>query len=147
VITVEVNGRAIPRFSRSQLAAFVRRAIRAVERADAAPFQATEISIAFVDDGQMKSLNRRFRGKNRTTDVLTFGADPAEADASRPLGEIVISREQAGRQAKLEHHSVGTEVRYLLVHGILHAFGYDHESDRGEMNALELTVREAVGLR
>lgn len=147
MIAVEVNGRAIRGFPRTQLATFVRRAIRAVEKADAAPFQATEISIALVDDAQMKTLNRRFRGKNRTTDVLTFGADPAEADDSRPLGEIVISLEQAGRQARQEKHSVATEVRYLLVHGILHAFGYDHENDRGEMNALELGVRQAVGLR
>jgi probable rRNA maturation factor len=147
VTAVEIIGRAIPRFPRTQLTAFVRRAIRAVEKADAAPFRATGISIALVDDARMKTLNRRFRGVNRTTDVLTFGADPAEVDESRPLGEIVISLEQAGRQARQEGHSLATEVRYLLVHGILHAFGYDHEKDRGEMNALEFEVREAVGLR
>jgi probable rRNA maturation factor len=88
----------------------------------------------------MRELNRKFRRKNKTTDVLTFRGD------GPLLGEIVISVDQARRQAADEKHSVAIEVRYLILHGILHAMGYDHETDNGEMHALELKVRAKVGL-
>ena len=107
------------------------------------------MSIALVDDDAMAELNRQFRKKNKTTDVLTFPADDSYSEPSqkgRPLGDIVISLDQARRQAADEKHSLATEIRYLILHGILHALGYDHETDKGEMNALEVTVREAVGL-
>ena len=97
-----------------------------------------DVSIVFVDDQTMRKLNRQFRHKNKTTDVLTFPDDDS--------CEIVISIEQARRQAKVERHSLATEIRYLVLHGILHALGYDHETDQGEMDALELRVREKVGL-
>jgi probable rRNA maturation factor len=127
-VKVEVSGAAVPRLSRREIAAFARRVLRVARgRLD-------ELSVAFVGDATMKTLNRRFRRKNTTTDVLTFP------------DEIVISIDQARRQARDEKHSLATEVRYLLLHGILHALGYDHESDRGEMNALEFSVRKRVGL-
>src|SRR5258708_39799260 len=97
----------------------------------------------------MRELNKRFRRKNRTTDVLTFPADESYAEPKskgRPLGDIVISVDQARRQAAEERHSLATEVRYLIVHGILHSLGFDHETDNGEMNALEMEVRAVVGL-
>ena len=125
---VEVSGAAVPRLSRREIAAFARRALRAARG------EIAELSIAFVDDATMRRLNRRFRLENRTTDVLTFP------------GEIVISLPQARRQACDEKHSLATEVRYLILHGILHALGHDHETDGGEMNALELRVRAKVGL-
>ncbi len=134
-IDVEITGRAIPRFSRREAAAFVRKVLRTARNREI-----TDVSIAFVDDATMKRLNQKFRQKNTTTDVLTFPADEGSA-------EIVISIAQARRQAKTERHSLATEVRYLLVHGVLHALGYDHETDRGEMNELELKVRETVGLK
>ena len=108
-----------------------------------------EVSIAIVDDDAMRNLNRKFRKKNKTTDVLTFPADDSDADpnaAGRPLGEIVISIDQARRQAMEQKHSLAIEIRYLILHGILHALGYDHATDNGEMNALEIEVRSAVGL-
>ena len=86
----------------------------------------------------MRNLNRKFRRKNKTTDVLTF---PGEESC-----EIVISVDQARKQAVREKHPVTTELRYLILHGVLHGLGYDHETDSGEMNALELKTREAVGL-
>ena len=125
---VDVAGAAIPRLSRRAIADFARRVLRA-SRGDIA-----ELSIAFVDDAAMRALNRKFRRKNKTTDVLTFP------------DEIVISLDQARRQAREERHSLATEVRYLIAHGILHALGYDHETDHGEMNELELAVRQRVGL-
>ncbi|HEV7428378.1 MAG TPA: rRNA maturation RNase YbeY [Thermoanaerobaculia bacterium] len=142
---VEVTGAAVPRFSRREIAEFVRRVLIALRVDD----DIHEVSIAIVDDDAMRNLNRKFRKKNKTTDVLTFPADDSDADpnaSGRPLGDIVISIDQARRQATDQKHSLATEIRYLILHGILHALGYDHETDQGEMNALELEVRSAVGL-
>jgi probable rRNA maturation factor len=135
---VEVSGTAIARFNRRDIAEFTRKVLLALERQHRLRKSLSEVSIALVDDATMRRLNRTFRHTNKTTDVLTFPADLS--------GEIVICVDQARRQAMQEKHSVATEVRYLLVHGILHALGYDHESDNGEMNELEVDVREAVGL-
>jgi probable rRNA maturation factor len=149
VTTVEITGAAIPRLTRRELSEFVRRALLELDRLGVLEEEITVVSIAFVDDEAMTNLNRTFRKKNRTTDVLTFPADDSynEPSASgRPLGDIVISVDQARRQASGEHHSLPTEIRYLVLHGILHALGYDHETDAGEMNALELKVRPLVGL-
>ena len=132
---VDVTGRAIPRLPRREIGAFVHKVLQYVKS------DVREVSIAFVGDDAMTSLNRKFRRKNKTTDVLTF---PGE---DQFLGDIVISVDQARRQAADEKHSLATEVRYLILHGILHALGYDHETDNGEMNALELKIRARVGLR
>ena len=121
----------MPRLSRREIAAFAQRVLRACGTGSQ---PVLELSIAFVDDKTMRALNRKFRRKDKTTDVLTFP------------DEIVISLDQARRQARGEGHSLATEVRYLIAHGVLHALGYDHETDHGEMNALELKVREKVGL-
>ena len=129
---VDVSGPAVPRLSRASIALFVGRVLRAARARGIA-----EVSIAFVSDAAMRRLNRKYRGRDQTTDVLTF---PGE----RP--DIVISLDQAKRQAVAERHSLATEVRYLILHGVLHALGYDHETDGGEMNALELKVRGRVGL-
>ena len=146
---VEVTGVAVPRFSRREIAQFVRQTLLALEKLDRLDEEITEVSIAFVDDTSMTELNQRFRGKAKTTDVLTFPADDSYNEPTatgRPLGDVVISVDQARRQAADEKHSLATEVRYLVLHGVLHALGYDHETDKGEMNALEVEVREMVGL-
>ena len=132
--SIDISGK-VPHFPQREIATFARRVLRElnVERED--------LAIAFVDDAAMRELNRRFRRKNKTTDVLTF-----RGDDSSHLGDIVISIDQARRQAADEKHSLATEIRYLVLHGILHALGYDHETDKGEMSALELRVRERVGL-
>jgi probable rRNA maturation factor len=144
-VNIEVTGAAIPHFSRREIAQFVRRVLIALRVGD----DIHDVSIAIVDDEAMRNLNRKFRKKNKTTDVLTFPADDSDADPNatgRPLGDIVISIDQARRQATDQKHSLATEVRYLILHGILHALGYDHETDNGEMNALEVKVRGNVGL-
>jgi probable rRNA maturation factor len=149
VTNVEVTGEAVPRFSRREIGAYTRKVLLALEKLGRLPEEITEISIAFVTDEAMTSLNRKFRKKSKTTDVLTFPADDSYNDPSqtgRPLGDIVISVDQARRQAAQEKHSTATEVRYLILHGVLHALGYDHETDQGEMNALEMEARAAVGL-
>lgn len=132
--TVEITG-SVPRFPRREIAAFARRVLHEHGGADAA---VRHLTIAFVGDDAMRELNRKFRHKNKTTDVLTFSDEDAD---------IVISLDQARRQAVDEKHSLATEVRYLVLHGILHALGYDHETDHGEMNALELRIRARVGLQ
>jgi len=149
VTNVEVTGVAVPRFSKREIAAFTRKVLLTLDNMEKLEEEITEVSIAFVDDDAMTELNKKFRGKKKTTDVLTFRADDSynEPSASgRPLGDIVISVDQARRQAIDEKHSLATEIRYLVVHGLLHALGYDHETDKGEMNALEEEVRAVVGL-
>ena len=131
---IEVTGGAVPRLTRRDVTSFVRKVLLALRKDE----EITDVSIAFVDDDTMKALNRKFRHMNKTTDVLTFPSDDS--------CEIVISVDQARRQAADEKHSIATEVRYLLLHGVLHALGHDHEKDDGEMDALELKVREKVGL-
>ncbi|HYK04833.1 MAG TPA: rRNA maturation RNase YbeY [Thermoanaerobaculia bacterium] len=146
---VEVTGVAVARFSKREIAAFTRKVLLTLEKLEKLEEEITEVSIAFVDDDAMTELNKKFRGKKKTTDVLTFPADDSynEPSASgRPLGDIVISVDQARRQAADEKHSLATEIRYLVVHGVLHALGYDHETDKGQMNALEEEVRAIVGL-
>jgi probable rRNA maturation factor len=108
------------------------------------------MGVRFCDDAEMKKINRSFRGKNTTTDVLTFPADDSFDEPGQQghyLGDIVISIDRAKAQAREERHSLSTEVKYLLLHGIIHALGFDHETDEGGMNKLELAVRERVGLK
>ncbi|HEX6641836.1 MAG TPA: rRNA maturation RNase YbeY [Thermoanaerobaculia bacterium] len=146
---VEVTGIAVPRFSKREIGAFTRQVLLALEKLDKLEEEITEVTIAFIDDDAMTELNQKFRKKAKTTDVLTFPADDSYNEPSatgRPLGDIVISVDQARRQAIEEKHSMATEIRYLVVHGILHALGYDHETDNGEMHALEHDVRAGVGL-
>jgi probable rRNA maturation factor len=148
-LNVAVSGDAVPRFSRRDIVAFTRKTVSALRRLGRLSHVVSDVSVAFVGDAAMQELNKRFRRKNRTTDVLTFPADASYAEPKskgRPLGDIVISIDQARRQAAEERHSLATEIRYLILHGVLHALGYDHETDNGEMNALELEVRAAVRL-
>lgn len=146
---VEVTGAVVPRFSRREIGEFARKILLSLSRMERLDTEVSDVSVAFVDDDAMRELNKRFRRKDKTTDVLTFPADDSygePAQEGRPLGDIVICVDQARRQAAEEKHSLATEVRFLLLHGILHALGYDHETDDGEMNALEVEVRELVGL-
>ena len=146
---VAISGASVPRLPRRDLEGFVRLAMRQLRKAGAVPTPVSEISIAFVDDRVMRRLNREFRNRPTTTDVLTFDFDPADASpgaSGHPLGEIVISVEQARRQARRERHSLATEVRYLVLHGLIHALGFDHETDSGQMDELETAVRRRLGL-
>jgi probable rRNA maturation factor len=101
--------------------------------------------ITFVSDAEMCKLNRQFRGKNITTDVLSFPYEADEFDADKDfIGDIVISIEQAERQAIENNLTLENEVFQLILHGILHLLGYDHETDNGEMNMLELKFRDKL---
>lgn len=104
-------------------------------------------TIAFISDRRMKQLNELFRGKTTTTDVLSFPHEPDEFDPDKNnLGDIVISAEQAQKQAAENGLSLDGEIKQLILHGLLHLCGYDHETDDGEMNARELELREQLGI-
>lgn len=100
---------------------------------------AASLGVRFTSDAEMRRLNARHRGQDRTTDVLSFPGGPT-ADG-RHLGDLVIAVPQARRQARAAGHGVARELRALLLHGILHCLGYDHETDRGEMRRRERRLR------
>jgi rRNA maturation RNase YbeY len=122
--------------------AFAARALKVV------PANGAGVTIAFVSDRAMRELNRRWRGKRGTTDVLSFpaGQDEFEQLEGATLGDVVISVERAGAQAAKHGLSFESEVEQLILHGMLHLCGYDHERDEGEMNALELRLRRRLGI-
>ena len=106
-----------------------------------------ELGILFVGDQRMRSLNRQYRGKDRTTDVLAFAMREARMPhASRftpdMLGDVAISVPMAARQAKEGQRSLDEELTVLLIHGILHLCGYDHE--RSEKEARRMHRRERM---
>jgi probable rRNA maturation factor len=121
-----------------------------------------EFNICFVDDAAICHLNAAYRGKDKPTDVLSFpwneAAGPPGLGTPEPahqrgqggitnfLGDIVISVEMARRNAAEEGHSTVQELRWLILHGVLHLLGYDHEHDTGEMITLELALREKLGV-
>lgn len=99
------------------------------------------VTVALVTDAQIRRLNRTFRKKDDTTDVLSFPASAGD------LGDIVIAAGVAKRQAREAGHSLQTELRVLALHGLLHLLGYDHERDNGEMERAEQRLRRKGGLR
>jgi len=131
-----------------------------------------DCNVCLVNDREIRRLNALFRGKERATDVLSFpwegrqrlarsrtkrgrtrrrqtGGGPdarAKLEFRNHLGDIVISLETAKRNARQEGHSTLNEIRWLILHGLLHLLGYDHESDQGEMIRLELALRTRLGI-
>lgn len=106
----------------------------------AAGESSSELSVELVGDRRMRSLNRRYRKKDRTTDVLAFAMREAANPCPILLGDVVISIPAAARQAGEAGRSLDEELAALLVHGVLHLCGYDHE--RGEREALRMRRRE-----
>ena len=106
--------------------------------------EAADATIAFVSDRQIKDLNRRFRGIDNATDVLSFPAGDETTGATNNLGDIAISLERAAIQAKENEMTLDGEIAQLILHGLLHLCGFDHETDKGEMNRLELKLREKL---
>ena len=100
-----------------------------------------EVSVLFCGDRPMRSLNRRYRRRDRATDVLAFPAADGEF-----LGDIVVSVPYARRQARRRGEPVSREVERLLLHGFLHLSGYDHETDDGQMRALEAKLLRRLDL-
>jgi probable rRNA maturation factor len=123
--------------SKGGLTRFVREAQRAVGLAGA-------VDVLLADDRTLRRLNREFRGKDEATDVLSFPA--AGEFAAELAGHLAISLKTAARQAREHGHGLGDEVRVLLLHGLLHLNGMDHETDRGEMAAREGELRVRLRL-
>ena len=97
----------------------------------------TEICVALVSDTSMRRLNRTYRNKDRTTDVLAFAYREVKSDVAPLLGDVVISIPAARRQAKAGSHSLDEEVLRLLIHGVLHLVGYDHERSRQQARRMQ----------
>jgi len=128
--------RRVAGLSQRSLADFLTVACRA------AKLQGTA-SVLLTGNREIRSLNRRFRGKDKATDVLSF---PAPEFVNGFAGDIAISLDEAARNAKEHGHSLNEEVRILVLHGLLHLAGYDHESDGGEMAEREQRLRSRLAL-
>ncbi|ESY77515.1 rRNA maturation factor [Mesorhizobium sp. LNHC221B00] len=124
---------------------------RLVDRAVAAAFAETgaaghsELSIVFSDDAHIRTLNADWRGKDKPTNVLSFPAFPHVKDGPLPpmLGDIVLAAETVAREAALEDKPVENHITHLVIHGLLHLMGYDHETDT-EAEAMEAVERAAL---
>jgi len=107
-----------------------------------------QVTVLLTTDEGVRRLNRRFRGKNKPTDVLSFPAGPLPG--ARPVeqaaGDLAISVATARRQAVEQGHSLATEIKVLMLHGLLHLAGYDHETDAGKMARRERVLRDRLGL-
>jgi probable rRNA maturation factor len=118
-----------------------------------------EFNVCFVDEDEIERLNTTYRGKPRPTDVLSFPWLHARSRGRRQppprgrhgfkdfLGDVAISAETARRNARREGHSTSNEIRWLILHGLLHLLGYDHATDSGEMKALEYSLRDRLAIQ
>ncbi len=122
---------------------------RFLARARAAVGLTGEVHVLLAGDATLRRLNRQFRDKDAATDVLSFPAGASAvffAGEKELAGDLAISLETAARQAKRFGHTPADEVRVLLLHGLLHLAGFDHERDQGEMAARERELRGKLGL-
>ena len=122
-----------PRFRPEGLEGWMARLV-----AEVAP-EFDSVGVRFAGDRTVRRLNRDFRGKDKATDVLSFPGE--ESPEGRHLGDIVISIPTAQRQAASRGAALEEEVKLLLLHGVLHCLGHDHETDEGEMERLEGRLR------
>ena len=119
------------------LALFVRRACGAAKLRG-------EVHVLITTNREMRSLNARFRKKDKPTDVLSFPSEfPGKTGSA---GDLAISAEIAAQNARLLGHSTAIEIKVLVLHGVLHLAGYDHETDGGEMAAREMRLRRSLKL-
>lgn len=119
MLSIEVNQKAGKRIAESWFEDVIKKSLDVLKIK-----KEGEFSVALVDDGEIRRLNREYRGADKVTDVLSFKHE-------HPLlGEIIISYPQAGRQARSCGHSTKQEIKNLLVHGLLHLLGYDHKKDK-----------------
>lgn len=161
-----LNRQRAVRVARRPLEVFLRRVVDEMELRDAC------VTVCLVSDAEIARLNLVFRGKKGPTDVLSFpagerqrprsekrkrkhytevtelaeGAEKKWAAAEKYLGDIAIAPRTARRYAKKNGRSLSSELRVLILHGVLHLLGYDHETDRGEMDRIERKLRRRFGL-
>jgi probable rRNA maturation factor len=135
--SLSIPTRAEPPLSKPALTRFLNRARTAVGLTG-------QVEVILTSDAELKRLNRSYRGKNKATDVLSFPTPPEIFD--HHAGDLAISLDTATRQAATYSHSLEVEVKVLLLHGLLHLSGEDHEVDNGEMAARESELREKLRL-
>ena len=140
------------RVARRPLELFLRRVKRELD------LTKSDVTVCLMSDAEIARLNQDFRGKRGPTDVLSFpeighsGARSSPSLATRhsrlatDLGDIAISPATARRYAKTHGRNLASELRILILHGVLHLLGYDHETDRGEMDRIERKLRKRLGL-
>ena len=133
---VELKLPRAARLRRRELARFLRLAA-------AAAGLHGEVSVLLTGDEAIRALNRKYRRIDKPTDVLSF---PAAEIAEGLAGDLVISLETARWQAEERGHSLEMEIKVLLLHGLLHLAGYDHEADNGAMHRKEVRLRRELGL-
>jgi len=102
------------------------------------------VSVAFVSPKKIRSLNKQYRAKDAVTDVLSFEMEPA----SGQMGELIICYNQAKKQAKEQKHSLKDEVAFLIVHGLLHLYGMDHEKEAQakKMFTIQIKILDSLGI-
>jgi probable rRNA maturation factor len=105
-----------------------------------------QVSVLLTTDAAVRKLNRQFRGKNKATDVLSFPAGAFIGSSERIAGDLAISVETARKQAREQGHALTCELQILMLHGLLHLAGYDHETDDGKMARREMRLRAKLGL-
>ena len=124
-------------------------------------FPIESVTVRLVSDPVIARLNRKFRGKRGPTDVLSFpakhrrphtlknrsGAKPVRATDDNYIGDIAISPQTALRNARRGDRTLSVELRILILHGMIHLAGYDHETDQGEMDRFESRMRRSMGFR
>ena len=127
------------RLRRRALASFLEEAAAAVKLRG-------EVAALLTTDAKIRRLNRDFRNKDKATDVLSFPAPTPVAEQEPSAGDLAISVETAARQAEEAGHALFAELQVLLLHGVLHLAGYDHENDTGQMAQREASLRRRFGL-
>ena len=147
-----INRQKRVRVASAPLESFLNRVLKTVRMpADAA-------TVCLVNDAQMARWNRAYRGKPKATDVLSFPANGTSRGKKRLplangaahksyLGDIAIAPAVAKRNARALGRNLDEELRVLILHGVLHLLGYDHETDNGQMERFELKLRARLGLR
>jgi probable rRNA maturation factor len=152
-LAIDNRQRAV-RLARRPLESFLRRV------QNEAGFQRAGVTVCLVSDAEIARLNETFRKKKGPTDVLSFptvarrrpkrpaseGGPYGRRKAGEYLGDIAISPSTARRYAKKNGRKLAHEIRVLILHGVLHLLGYDHESDRGQMDRVERKLRKRLGL-
>lgn len=127
----------VAQLNKSALARFVAKACKAAKLKGS-------VNVLVTSSREMRSLNKRFRGKDKSTDVLSF---PPMAQFSDGLaGDVAISQDIASKNARVMGHGTVEEIKILALHGVLHLAGYDHENDSGEMVRKENRLRRQLGL-
>jgi probable rRNA maturation factor len=128
----------------------IRRALRTADSVVDKRPRAREVAVLLCDDAAMAELNARWRGENHATNVLSFPAAPATADAAvrAPLGDIAVAYETASREAAEQNKQFADHVAHLVVHGFLHLFGYDHleDAEAERMERLERNILARIGI-